>query len=208
MDGRQDLVIVVADKNMEATFRGLLRDPRRLAIRPIQVKGIFVHPGHDSGLARDARAFATPFLQQCHHALIVLDYHGSGFEQAMTAEVLSKRLTQELSDSGWEDRAAVIVIAPELENWVWSRSPHVEEILGWKGKNPSLREFLRTESLWGDTPKPLDPKKAMEYALYRSRVPRSSSLYEQLAMKVSLQNCTDPAFIRLRGVLQRWFPAG
>lgn len=210
-DMRHDLVIVVADKNMEATCQGLLSNPVRLAIRPVQTKRIYTHSGHDSGLARDARAFATQFLRQYKHALIMLDYHGSGFEQArdpIPAEALSERLTNELAASGWEDRAAAIVIDPELENWVWSPSPHVDEILGWKAKQPPLREFLRSENLWGDTPKSHDPKKAMEYALRKSNIPRSSSLYGRLAESVSLKNCIDPAFIQLRETLQRWFPAG
>jgi hypothetical protein len=48
----------------------------------------------------------------------------------------------------------------------------------------------------------------MEAALRHLRRPRSSSIYAQLAERVGLERCMDPAFIRLKEVLQSWFSAG
>jgi hypothetical protein len=97
-----------------------------------------------------------------------------------------------VADKNMEERAEVVVIDPELEIWVWSASPHVEDVLGWRGSTPPLRSWLRNQGLWGDDrPKPQDPKRAMEGALYEKRIPRSSSLYRQLAEKVGLTTCRD-----------------
>jgi hypothetical protein len=53
--------------------------------------------------------------------------------------------------------------------------------------------------------KPDRPKEAMEEALRRSRTPRSSSLYAELARKVGVQRCVDSAFQQFRDMLCRWF---
>lgn len=78
-----------------------------------------------------------------------------------------------VADKNMEERTEVVVIDPELEIWVWSASPHVEDVLGWKGSTPPLRSWLCNQGLWGDDrPKPQDPKRAMEGALYEKRIPR------------------------------------
>ena len=56
--------------------------------------------------------------------------------------------------------------------------------------------------------KPVRPKEAAEAALRKVRRPRSSNIYRKLAEVVSLQLCTDPAFLKLKSILQNWFPAG
>jgi hypothetical protein len=53
--------------------------------------------------------------------------------------------------------------------------------------------------------KPFDPKLAVEQVLRQAGKPRSSAIYEQLARRVSLQRCTDPAFVKFTTVLQKWF---
>jgi hypothetical protein len=62
------------------------------------------------------------------------------------------------------------------------------------------RGFLEEDEL-----KPARPKEALEAALRVVRVPRSSAIYKALAEKVSLSRCTDPAFLKLKTVLQQWF---
>jgi len=55
--------------------------------------------------------------------------------------------------------------------------------------------------------KPSDPKEAMDAALRRAQKARSSSLYLQLAQKVSFERCDDPAFLKFKKTLSTWFPA-
>ena len=202
-----DLVVLVPDKDMESAIAGLLSRPQALGIRQMKFK-IYVHTtGHDSGCLRDSHNFLRSMTNLYAHALVLFDRFGCGQEE-QSRESLEQIVEQRLSDSGWDDRAAVIVLDPELEIWVWSNSPHVDRCLGWKGKQPKLRHWLCSQGLWPENKlKPSDPKKAIEQALRKVQKPRSSSLYEQLAKAVSLQGCTDRAFAKFKEVLQRWASA-
>jgi len=116
------------------------------------------------------------------------------------------KVEDDLAHHGWRNRAKAIVLDPELEAWVWSESPHVGGALGWE--DTSTQAIL--EAIDHAPPsgvKPAKPKEAMEKALRMKGIPRSSSIYGQLASSVGLSRCTDPAFLRLRGILLEWFPA-
>jgi hypothetical protein len=130
---------------------------------------------------------------------------GSG-QEVQEKEALERTASERLANSGWGDRAAAIILDPELEVWVWSDSPEVDRCLGWKGQPHDLREWLRNQGLWAHgTSKPRDPKRAVELALRKMNRPRSSSIYLQLAKSISLQKCTDPAFSRFKEILMAWF---
>ncbi|MEW5801241.1 MAG: hypothetical protein AB1847_03955 [bacterium] len=198
-----DLVVLVPDKNMEATIAGLLSRPHALGIPQMQYR-IYVHTWRDSGCLLDSHNFLRPLMNLHAHVLVLFDRHGCG-QEGQSRESLEEIVESRLSDAGWNDRAAVIVLDPELEIWVWSNSPHVERCLGWEGKQPGLRAWLCSQGLWPDnSPKPSDPKKAVEQALCKAGKPRSSSLYEQMAKLVSFQRCTDQAFAKFKEVLQKW----
>ncbi len=202
----KDVVFLVADKDMENALSGMLLHPKRLGIRSLS-HSIFVHPRRDPGCRTECVGFLRPFARQYRHALVLFDYQGSG-QETRSLEVLQDELEQELAKNGWENRARVIIIQPELEAWVWSNSPQVDYVLGWKDASTRLRTWLRLNGLLQqDAIKPQDPKEAMRQALREARKPLSSSLFRQIAEKVSLNRCQDAAFIRLRETLQAWFPA-
>jgi hypothetical protein len=138
------------------------------------------------------------------HALVVFDRHGSG-RDGEDREAIEHIIEDALRRSGWGDRAAVIVLDPELEIWVWSDSPHVYSALGWTNRN-DLDEFLLQEG-WIKTGqvKPIQPKEAMRAALKRSQTAISARTFEQLAENVSINRCADPAFTKLKAVLRSWF---
>ncbi|BCV20947.1 hypothetical protein hamaS1_10160 [Moorella sp. Hama-1] len=140
-----------------------------------------------------------------HYALIVFDRMGCGRE-AMNRRDIEKVVENNLVSGGWDNRAAAVVIDPELEVWVWSNSPEVANTLGWPSDMPDLKDWLKTKGYWTDNSiKPSDPKLAFEQVLYQTRKPRSSAIYEQLGRRVSFQRCTDPAFGKFKRTLQRWF---
>lgn len=199
-----DLLLLVADKDMEQTVAGICTRPQALSVRTFSHR-ILVHPGRDPGCVREGVAFLRAFQQQYAFAMLLFDRIGSGRE-TQTRQQLEQELERALAESGWSERAAVVVLDPELEAWVWSDSPHVERVLGWQGREPPLRQWLETQGYAVATePKPRHPKEAMEAALRSTRTPRSSSLYRQLAERVSLARCTDDALIKFRSMLQRWF---
>jgi hypothetical protein len=137
---------------------------------------------------------------------VIFDHEGSG-QESRDVEEVEKEVGEHLRQSGWGDRAAAVVIAPELEAWVWSDSPQVDQVLGWRRRKIGLRDWLHGEGLWpAEQPKPPDPKLAMERTLYHLRRPRSSAIYGELAKKVSLQRCRDRSFCRLVRILRSWFP--
>jgi hypothetical protein len=200
----RDMIALVADRNMEAAIGGLLSRHRALSIRQADVE-ILRHPQRDSGCCHGGVEFLSAFVDQFSHALLMFDREGCGQED-QTPENIETYIEERLSRSGWNGRAKVIVLDPELEIWVWSASPHVEECLGWNDPAMPLRQWLLDQGyLRGGEAKPLRPKEAMEAVLYTSRTPRSSSIYRRLAEMVSLRGCADRAFLRFRHVLQQWF---
>ncbi len=203
-EGCKDLVVLTACKDAGQAVEGLLVRHQALRIRPITYDA-FKHPQRDPGVFLEAPEFLRPFVHLYGHALVIFDREGTGREGRLLREEMERQLEEKLSASGWS-RAAVVVIDPELEAWVWSDSPHVEVELGWEGRNPTLREWLEQKGFLGEGQlKPSRPKEAVEAALCEARRPRSSAIYRKLAESVSVQRGTDPAFVRLRGVLQQWF---
>jgi hypothetical protein len=202
---QKDLLVLTADKNIEFAVRGVLSRSKSLDIMEITAD-FRVHPENDPGCLVRGHDFLKPFSNQYNHALILLDREGSGSEQECR-ETLEKIIEDKLSVSAWGDRAAAIVIDPELEMWIWSDSPHVASILGWDGRDPDLRSWLLSRNYLEEREvKPSRPKEALEDALRTARKPRSSSLYLQLAEKVSLDRCVDQSFVKLKNTLQKWFP--
>lgn len=201
-----DLMILVPDKNMEAAVRGILTRYQSLGIRQLDHR-ILVHPARDSGCLVQGCELLRSFARSHRHALILFDREGCGRESE-SREALEAVVETQLRASGWDDRGRAIVIDPELEIWVWSDSPHLPVALGWKEDLAALRRWLIDHRHWPEgSAKPSDPKGAMEKVLRLSKRPRSSSIYADLARKVSLQRCRDAAFLKLRETLVAWFPA-
>ena len=201
----KDLVALVADKDMEHTLAGLLSRPRALGIRPVQFD-VFVHPEHDPGCALRGVSFLSHFAEQYGYGLLMFDHEGSGRESNPATD-LRESLDADFADSPWGERARTIVLSPELEAWVWSDSPHVDDAAGWKGRRPRLRAWLMKQGwLDGKSMKPARPKEAFQAALRVAGRARSSSLYQRIAERVSVQQCTDSSFLEFRSTLQRWFP--
>lgn len=200
----RDLVVLTADKNAQFAMRGLLERAPSLGIRRL-VPDFFTHPDKDAGVLHRASGFLQPFSSTYAHAIVMMDRLGSG-KESVDRGVLEHEIEQSLSASGWRDRAAAIVLDPELEIWVWSDSPRVDDALGWRGRTPSLRSWLQEKGfVQQGASKPTAPKEVLEQALRIVHKPRSSAIYQQLAMTVSVARCTDAAFLKLRRVLQCWF---
>ena len=202
-----DLVVLVADKDMEQALRGLLTRHQSLGIRPLTFD-IFSHPQHDPACVRHGVTYLSNFSAQYDHGLLLFDHKGCGREQ-VAPETLQRTLNHDFSGTNWGERAKAIVIAPELEVWVWNESPNVDLVAGWRGRSPRLRDWLVAKGLLreGDS-KPHDPKDAFHAALREVGTARSASLYRQLAETVSLQACEDRSFRELKSTLQTWFPSG
>jgi hypothetical protein len=203
--GQKDLVILVADGTMGFALTSILNRPESIGIRAISHQ-IYPHIHHDPGCLRESHDFLRPFTGQYHRALVVFDKEGCGREDCSTGE-LEAEVSLRLSECGWGERAAALVIEPELEAWVWSESPHVEAVLGWQGQTQSLSSWLKERGYLAErSVKPRKPKEAMKEVLRLSKKPFSSAIHQELAEKVSLERCQDAAFQRLKTLLRQWFP--
>lgn len=204
---KNDLVIIVADKNMEAAINGILSRNKSLGIRQIS-HTIFPHYHRDPGCRLESHRLLESSTPKFQYAIVMFDREGCGAEN-IPREELENNVEVNLASSGWKGRSIALVLDPELEVWVWKNSPHVATAMGWEGKNPDLYAWLKENGYINEGEKvPNHPKEAMEAALRVVHKPRSSSIYLQLAKNVGLKNCTNPAFIKLKKTLQEWFSDG
>jgi hypothetical protein len=205
---KKDLIVLVADATMGFTVLGMLQQPRRLGIRSVAIsrEDVPVHPAQDTGCFRRCNDFLRAFSHSYEHAIVMLDREGCGKEQ-LSREELEEDIEDRLRSNGWDDRAMAIVFEPELEIWVWSNSPQVDEILGWKGNGVGLRQWLKENDFLKPAEiKPARPKEALQAVLRETSIPFSSSIHFNLARSVGFSRCTDPAFVKFRNKLKQWFP--
>jgi len=203
----KELIVLVADKSMRESVKALLGRHQSLGIRPLSPADydVVVQINYDSSVVLSAHEFLRSQSYRYRYAMVLCDRHGCGRED-QSREELEADLEDRLRHSGWEGRSAAVVIDPELENWLWTDSPHVEEALGWKGRRPGLREWMREKGFWAeDRAKPDAPQRCLDEALYCVQKPRSSALFRAVAERVSLRRCQDPAFVKLARTLRSWF---
>jgi len=200
----RDLVILVPDKDIEATMIGLLTRTASLNIRPIDAQ-IYTHPERDPGCYNSSADFLRPFSTFFDYAMVVFDRHGCGHED-LEREAIETTVSSKLAVSGWQGRNEVVVLDPEIEIWVWSDSPWVQRILGWDETISNMRDWLEEKNYLnsGDN-KPIAPKEALEETLRYLKRPKSPSLFLDLATQISLNRCTDSSFNKFRSTMSHWF---
>lgn len=199
----KDLIILVADPTIKACIEGLLpRIPKASGTREFDYD-IIVHPKRDGGCrtqSGDLLNSQSKFYKKC---LVIFDREGSGGEN-LTREQLEISVEQSLQNF-WENRVSTIVIDPELENWIWIRSPHVADATNW-GDIDELYNWMAENNWKNDNiNKPPRPKEALEAVLKKSKKPFSSSVHKAIAAKASYKHCTDPAFLKMIEKLIEWF---
>ena len=209
---KRDCVFLLADKNMKGAFEGFFsRENFHLSLNcgPFDfdvVKDIAVASGdNDPGLYTQGHELLRPFQVTHHRALVVLDAEWDG---SPGAERIKADLSGKIKSTGWgSETFRVIVIDPELENWIWQKNDHVAKGLGC----PSCQEMMGDATVQAGWPeaeaKPPRPKELLEDILRRRRIPRSSAIYKNITSRVSVKGCTDSAFEELLAALREWFPA-
>lgn len=111
-----DLIILVADKNMKFTLRGALSRPHALGIRPVQCT-FREHSERDGGVRMTGPELLALERIRFEHALLVMDFEGSG-TRANEATALEAELDKRLYPT-WGGNAKAIAIEPELDVWMW-----------------------------------------------------------------------------------------
>jgi len=202
---QKDLIVIVADSEMEFAIRTVLGRHKALGIRQITFD-IKRHVQRDAGCLTDCHNYLREDIRNYQYSMVLFDREGCGRE-LHSSLVIEKEVEERLTINGWKDRCAVIVIDPELEAWVWSDSPVVDEVFGWKDRNPHLREWIKAKTpFWSpEKIKPERPKEALQSAMKEVRQPFSSFLFADLAQSVSLERCVDSSFQKFKAVLKKWF---
>ena len=215
MNGKRPCVILVADSNMAAAFKGYFSRAQwhlSLGCTPFEFDAdiggdlIVDEGGNDPGIYTKGHELLRPYQHSHARALVVLDREWDGSPGKLAIE---RDIAQNLIASGWNaERVKVIAIDPELENWLWQDKPQVAEALRYRGQ-PALRQMLEQQGWWPqNAAKPPRPKEAVEWVLKQTRTPRSSAIYQKLAAQISIKGCTDTAFAEMHAQLRAWFPAG
>ncbi len=201
----KDLIIAVADGYQEKVMEALLpRVPLSSGTRPFSYD-IIKNPLHDPGSYSDSQELLRSSIKQYRYALIIFDFEGTGVEELSNHQITSA-VSGLLNSNGWMDRNAVIVIEPELENWMWIDNRNVELAIGWT-RPESLYDWARVKGyLEGTATKPVRPKEVLEEALKISETSKSASIYKKIASSVSYNKCEDPALKKLINQLIEWFP--
>lgn len=207
----RDLVILVADLQCEATLLGFFQRNQchlslgcgKFVFDPRQ--DLFRDTKNDPGVWKNGHEILRSLRATHRNALIILD---NAWEGSPGVETIEGDLSRQMTGSGWvRERFEVVVIDPELESWIWQDNHHVERALGHDGV-PSLRFRLEQAELWpSDCLKPPDPKRAVETVNGWYRFGPPSPVFQEIASKVTLKACVDPAFRKMRQALRRWFPA-
>jgi hypothetical protein len=166
---------------------------------------LVAHGLNDPGLYTRANELLQPYSRTHAHAVVMLDVDWDG---SPGVESIQRRIDEHLRQAGWLATAGCgVVIHPELENWVWQDSPHIPSALGVGHSFAALRSLLEAQGFWAaGASKPHRPKEAVEWVLRRSKMSRSSAIYQQIAMQVTTRRCSDSAFLALSDALKRWFP--
>ena len=129
----KDLVVLVADKDIQATIESLLLRNESLGIRRISFD-LYSHLHRDPGCRSELHHFLIPFHTNYSYAIVIFDHDGCGREEQSSQEIEAE-VERLLAIQGWKNRSIALALHPELEIWVWSNSPHVSEALGWTGSS-------------------------------------------------------------------------
>ena len=207
----RDCIFLVADTNMQAAFEGFLS---RVGFHQSLGCGFFdFDPGqdikvasgdNDPGLYVRGHELLRPFQSSHRHAVVVLDVQWDG---SPGAETIKQHLTERICATGWKPGAfQVIVIDPELENWIWQQNELVARGLGFDNANALITDIDIQQAWPDDASKPTRPKETLEAVLEKKRIPRSSAIYKKITARVSVRRCQDGAFQELVEILRTWFP--
>jgi len=212
------LFVVVADADVEALLRALLRrgiDSGCLRAFPFIIRR---EPMRDAGV-RQAPLRAVPDLILNHaNLLVIVDHHGCGSEGESAEEIEAKLLIQIKQAGLDETHAMVLVLRPELEEVlvpVWDRvsalmaakrnrpPPNTQQILDRlsfmvRGLARSDEDFRRCLAK--------DPKACLQALLRVLQLRHQSALYEDIGRAISVAALKEgEACRRLAARLNTWY---
>lgn len=198
-----DLVVLTADKPMEAVVRALLRRTESIGIRAVDTTWL-LHSDRDSGVRTTGHSLLRAVRRQHDHALMFCDHEGSGTTTASAVE--KEGQLDEVLAMTWQAHGRSIVIEPELDVWLWGSDERLIQSIGWKDAMRPREWLVGKRFEFAESGKPIRPKEAMQALFEHVGLPMSAAVYGRIARGIGLRGCSDAAFDRLRSLLQTWFP--
>ena len=205
----KDLLVFVADADIEAFMRAVLARPEALGIGTASFE-IRRHQRHDSGMVSDGPELTRVGKGDFGKVLLILDHHGSGREHRQTAAQLAADIANRMDGVTWAGNHAVAVLEPELEQWVW----HCEAamVTHFKVSQDQLRAwiaaFAHRAKQTAAAAKRQQPKELFEDIvkgqLKRTISPRDFEHIGRRASVPGLLAC--PSFAVIAETLRAWFP--
>jgi len=138
----------------------------------------------------------------------MFDWQGSGPKARQTLEDCERAVESSLAINGWpNNRAACIIIDPEIEIWAWGNPTSMWQIVTASGaaahKNRRLSRIKRQFDKFNRIS---NPKEVIERRMQRVGIVADGGLYRKLGMKTPMEPCSDRAMQKFRDTLQAWFP--
>lgn len=199
-----DLIVVAADPVMSKMVTKLL-EVRTIALNIRDITFEVVTDQHnDPGVFSDPCRLLTGFEGKARHAIALLDCAWDGTPgKAQIESKIAQDFDKQFKD-GW---ARAIAIEPELEVWVFAKEAHLKNAINWTDAETSPRQWLESQGEWAsDDPKPHDPKSALQKLCTKQRIPFAGRIHTHIAQHSGFADCVDSSFLRLRSLLQEWFP--
>ena len=205
---QRDLIVLVADADMEYATKSLLGRSESLGVAQIDFE-VFRHHDRDPGCRTDAVNYLRQYIREFRYSLVLFDHHGCGDERRR--DEIQRDVEAHLHRNGWKHGAKAIVIEPELEAWLWGDLQTASQCLGWGDNYRKLRDWLALQDLWSrGALKPRKPKEAMRMAMKNAsphnRLRHSPRIFQKVAKLAAFEVCQDPAFNEFKETLQSWFP--
>jgi hypothetical protein len=114
----KDLLVYVADADALAFLRSILNKPQALGIRAVCFD-IERHPQRDAGMVQSGAELTRMQKGRYGKALLMWDHHGSGRDHKQEPNQVGVEVQSKLDSYSWSTNSAVVVLVPELEQWLW-----------------------------------------------------------------------------------------
>lgn len=204
----KDLLVYTADADAMAFMRSLLKRPQALGIRDLVFESER-HPQRDCGMVQSAAELVRMKKGQYDKVLLMWDHHGSGREHRQPAHEVAAEVQNKLDTYTWRNNSAVMVLIPELEQWLWFCE---QAVANHYGISPNtLQDWIKLRSDQVESPadelRRDKPKELFEF-IVREKIKRTISPrdFEGIGAKISvpaLERCQTFSFIT--GTLRKWF---
>ena len=205
----KDLLVYAADADAQAFMRSILTKHQALGIRFIAFD-VERHPQRDAGMVQSGAELTRMQKGKYDKALLMWDHHGSGRDHKHSSEVVENEIQSKLDSFTWAGNSAVIVLVPELEQWLWycesALLTHYNQTKIQLGK--WLEEYASKAGNLVEILKKEQPKEIFEWVvrerLKRTISPRDFEEMGKLAGVGGLMGCET--FCSVVETLRGWFP--